>query len=169
MRPGHARYLPGQPLCAVCSLQEVRASWTLQWTTAAIVSPTLQCPGSKRPPTCPRQIAGAYAQALTTPFHHPARRLCPLLSSTSSGSGRYLCGAPSLSAVCHEGQGSARAAVLQVQASRASSVASPSTPRSVTKNLSGAARATIDACRTLFIWLFALRMGWERFHALQVR
>ena len=40
---------------------------------------------------------------------------------------------------------------------------------SVTKRLSGAARATIDACRTLFIWLFALRMGWERFHMLQVR
>ncbi|KAL4457997.1 hypothetical protein ABPG75_012862 [Micractinium tetrahymenae] len=39
---------------------------------------------------------------------------------------------------------------------------------SVTKNLSGAARATIDACRTLFIWLFALRLGWERFHMLQV-
>ncbi|PRW18296.1 Solute carrier family 35 member F6 [Chlorella sorokiniana] len=39
---------------------------------------------------------------------------------------------------------------------------------SVTKNLSGAARATIDACRTLFIWLFALRMGWEQFHMLQV-
>ena len=39
----------------------------------------------------------------------------------------------------------------------------------MTKNLSGAARATIDACRTLFIWLFALRMGWEQFHMLQVR
>lgn len=39
---------------------------------------------------------------------------------------------------------------------------------SVTKNLSGAARATIDACRTLFIWLFALRAGWEKFHMLQV-
>jgi hypothetical protein len=39
---------------------------------------------------------------------------------------------------------------------------------SVTKNLSGAARATIDACRTLLIWLFALRVGWERFHTLQV-
>ncbi|KAL4853473.1 Solute carrier family 35 member F6 [Chlorella vulgaris] len=38
----------------------------------------------------------------------------------------------------------------------------------VTKHLSGAARATIDACRTLFIWLFALRAGWERFHLLQV-
>lgn len=40
---------------------------------------------------------------------------------------------------------------------------------SVTKSLSGAARATIDACRTLFIWLFALGMGWERFHMLQAR
>ena len=39
---------------------------------------------------------------------------------------------------------------------------------SVTKSLSGAARASIDACRTLLIWLFALRMGWERFHMLQV-
>ena len=27
---------------------------------------------------------------------------------------------------------------------------------SVTKHLSGAARATIDACRTLFIWAFSL-------------
>lgn len=41
--------------------------------------------------------------------------------------------------------------------------------RSVTKNLSGAARATIDACRTLFIWLFALSRGWERFHFMQAR
>ncbi|WIA33541.1 hypothetical protein OEZ86_006665 [Tetradesmus obliquus] len=39
---------------------------------------------------------------------------------------------------------------------------------SVTKSLSGAARATIDACRTLFIWLYALHAGWEHFHALQV-
>jgi hypothetical protein len=38
----------------------------------------------------------------------------------------------------------------------------------VTKSLSGAARATIDACRTLFIWLYALHAGWERFHLLQV-
>jgi drug/metabolite transporter (DMT)-like permease len=30
---------------------------------------------------------------------------------------------------------------------------------SVTKHLSGAARATIDACRTLFIWLFSLQVG----------
>eukprot|EP00878_Enallax_costatus_P015983 GHUV01016759.1.p1 GENE.GHUV01016759.1~~GHUV01016759.1.p1 ORF type:complete len:582 (+),score=158.63 GHUV01016759.1:1207-2952(+) len=39
---------------------------------------------------------------------------------------------------------------------------------SVTKSLSGAARATIDACRTLFIWLYALHAGWERFHMLEV-
>lgn len=39
---------------------------------------------------------------------------------------------------------------------------------SVTKALSGAARATIDACRTLFVWLFALAVGWEAFHGLQV-
>lgn len=38
----------------------------------------------------------------------------------------------------------------------------------VTKSLSGAARATIDACRTLFIWLYALHAGWESFHALEV-
>lgn len=39
---------------------------------------------------------------------------------------------------------------------------------SVTKSLSGAARATIDACRTLFIWMFSLGVGWERFHGLEV-
>ena len=38
----------------------------------------------------------------------------------------------------------------------------------MTKNLSGAARATIDACRTLFVWAFSLGIGWERFHALEV-
>jgi hypothetical protein len=38
----------------------------------------------------------------------------------------------------------------------------------VTKSLSGASRATIDACRTLFIWLYALHAGWESFHLLQV-
>lgn len=38
----------------------------------------------------------------------------------------------------------------------------------MTKSLSGAARATIDACRTLFIWLYALHAGWESFHALEV-
>jgi hypothetical protein len=40
---------------------------------------------------------------------------------------------------------------------------------SVTKELSGGARAAIDACRTLFIWAFSLAVQWERFHALQVR
>lgn len=39
---------------------------------------------------------------------------------------------------------------------------------SVTKSLSGTARAAIDACRTAIIWLFCLRMGWEKFHMLQV-
>lgn len=39
---------------------------------------------------------------------------------------------------------------------------------SVTKQLSGASRATIDACRTLFIWAFSLQVGWEQFHMLQV-
>ncbi len=39
---------------------------------------------------------------------------------------------------------------------------------SVTKALSGAARATIDACRTLFIWLVALGLGWEKFLGMQV-
>lgn len=38
----------------------------------------------------------------------------------------------------------------------------------MTKSLSGAARATIDACRTVFIWLYALHAGWESFHALEV-
>ncbi|KAL6745833.1 hypothetical protein V8C86DRAFT_1650871 [Haematococcus lacustris] len=39
---------------------------------------------------------------------------------------------------------------------------------SVTAALSGSARATIDATRTLFIWLFSLAAGWESFHELQV-
>jgi hypothetical protein len=38
----------------------------------------------------------------------------------------------------------------------------------VTKSLSGAARATIDACRTLFIWLVSMHIGWEEFHFLEV-
>ena len=37
-----------------------------------------------------------------------------------------------------------------------------------TQALSGAARATIDACRTLFVWLVSLWLGWERFLPLQV-
>jgi len=38
----------------------------------------------------------------------------------------------------------------------------------VTKRLSGASRATIDATRTLFVWLFAVWRGWERVVALQL-
>jgi hypothetical protein len=39
---------------------------------------------------------------------------------------------------------------------------------SVTKKLSGASRCTIDACRTLFVWVFSLWAGWENFHILEV-
>lgn len=39
---------------------------------------------------------------------------------------------------------------------------------SVTKKLSGAGRAAIDACRTLLIWMFSLAIGWEKFLVLQV-
>ena len=39
---------------------------------------------------------------------------------------------------------------------------------SVTKSLSGGARAAIDACRTILIWLFSVQIGWEKFHGLQV-
>lgn len=39
---------------------------------------------------------------------------------------------------------------------------------SVTKALSGANRASIDACRTLFVWLVALYLGWETFKGLQL-
>ena len=38
----------------------------------------------------------------------------------------------------------------------------------VTKNLSGAARAAIDASRTALIWMFGIYVGWERIHGLQV-
>ena len=38
----------------------------------------------------------------------------------------------------------------------------------ITKELSGAARAAIDACRTLFVWGFSVLVHWEHFHALQV-
>ena len=31
----------------------------------------------------------------------------------------------------------------------------------LTKRLSGASRATIDACRTLFVWMYSLHVGWE--------
>lgn len=39
---------------------------------------------------------------------------------------------------------------------------------SVTKRLSGGARAAADAARTLLVWGVSLALGWERFHALQV-
>jgi drug/metabolite transporter (DMT)-like permease len=39
---------------------------------------------------------------------------------------------------------------------------------SVTRSLSGASRAAIDACRTAVVWIFCLKAGWERFHLLQV-
>jgi drug/metabolite transporter (DMT)-like permease len=32
----------------------------------------------------------------------------------------------------------------------------------LTKRLSGASRATIDACRTLFVWMYSLHVGWEQ-------
>ncbi|KAK5108735.1 hypothetical protein LTR62_007882 [Meristemomyces frigidus] len=39
---------------------------------------------------------------------------------------------------------------------------------SVTRNISATARSTIDTCRTLFIWLVSLGLGWETFKWLQV-
>jgi len=38
----------------------------------------------------------------------------------------------------------------------------------ITKYLSSTARCTIDTCRTLFIWLISLSLGWEIFIPLQV-
>ncbi|RKP26357.1 hypothetical protein SYNPS1DRAFT_14307 [Syncephalis pseudoplumigaleata] len=39
---------------------------------------------------------------------------------------------------------------------------------SVTRSLSSVARATIDTCRTLFIWMVSMSLGWEDFRWLQV-
>ncbi|KAI1106856.1 integral membrane protein, partial [Jackrogersella minutella] len=39
---------------------------------------------------------------------------------------------------------------------------------SVTRSVSATARSTIDSCRTLFIWLVSLGLGWESFKGLQV-
>ncbi|KAL1923596.1 uncharacterized protein VTP21DRAFT_8576 [Calcarisporiella thermophila] len=39
---------------------------------------------------------------------------------------------------------------------------------SVTRAVSATARSTIDTCRTLFIWMVSLSLGWERFAWLQV-
>ncbi|KAJ2557521.1 hypothetical protein EV175_001297 [Coemansia sp. RSA 1933] len=39
---------------------------------------------------------------------------------------------------------------------------------SVTRYLSATSRATIDTCRTLFIWMSSLALGWETFSWIQV-
>ncbi|PTU17074.1 hypothetical protein P175DRAFT_0487981 [Aspergillus ochraceoroseus IBT 24754] len=39
---------------------------------------------------------------------------------------------------------------------------------SVTRSVSATSRSTIDTCRTLFIWLVSLGLGWESFKWLQV-
>ncbi len=39
---------------------------------------------------------------------------------------------------------------------------------SVTRTVSATSRSTIDTCRTLFIWLVSLGLGWETFKWLQV-
>ncbi|KAI1505492.1 hypothetical protein F5X99DRAFT_368206 [Biscogniauxia marginata] len=39
---------------------------------------------------------------------------------------------------------------------------------SVTRNVSATSRSTIDTCRTLFIWIVSLGLGWETFKWLQV-
>ena len=39
---------------------------------------------------------------------------------------------------------------------------------SVTRTVSATARSTIDTCRTLFIWIVSLFLGWETFKWLQV-
>ncbi|BAE54933.1 unnamed protein product [Aspergillus oryzae RIB40] len=39
---------------------------------------------------------------------------------------------------------------------------------SVTRSVSATSRSTIDTCRTLFIWLASLALGWESFKWLQV-
>ncbi|OBZ87118.1 Solute carrier family 35 member F6 [Choanephora cucurbitarum] len=39
---------------------------------------------------------------------------------------------------------------------------------SITSTVSATARSTIDACRTLFIWMVSLYLGWEKFSWVQV-
>ncbi|KAJ2361481.1 hypothetical protein H4S01_005244 [Coemansia sp. RSA 2610] len=39
---------------------------------------------------------------------------------------------------------------------------------SVTRYLSATSRATIDTCRTLFIWMTSLALSWETFSWIQV-
>ncbi len=38
----------------------------------------------------------------------------------------------------------------------------------ITKKMSAGSRATIDSCRTLFIWLISLAMRWESFHTVTI-
>lgn len=38
---------------------------------------------------------------------------------------------------------------------------------SLTHQLSATARSTVDSCRTLLVWLFAMSLGWESFKLLQ--
>ncbi|PHH67899.1 hypothetical protein CDD82_1016 [Ophiocordyceps australis] len=39
---------------------------------------------------------------------------------------------------------------------------------SVTRSVSATSRSTIDTCRTLFIWIVSLGLGWESFKGLQI-
>src|SRR5690606_766325 len=39
---------------------------------------------------------------------------------------------------------------------------------SVTRSISATSRSIIDTCRTLFIWMISLALGWEKFKVLQV-
>lgn len=39
---------------------------------------------------------------------------------------------------------------------------------SVTRSVSATSRSTIDTCRTLFIWIVSLGLGWEKFKFLQI-
>ena len=39
---------------------------------------------------------------------------------------------------------------------------------SVTRSVSATSRSTIDTCRTLFIWIVSLALGWESFKWLQL-
>lgn len=38
----------------------------------------------------------------------------------------------------------------------------------MTRSVSATSRSTIDTCRTLFIWMVSLGLGWESFKWLQV-
>lgn len=38
----------------------------------------------------------------------------------------------------------------------------------MTRSVSATSRSTIDTCRTLFIWIVSLGLGWESFKWLQI-